>query len=433
MLVCYGKKLQHLCSSQCRKLASLSKSVFYLAAYFCRFVLLRANPLWIQIVYFVSLSCLGFGFLKALNPNGGEVKSLDMLFTSVSAITVSSMSTVEMEVFSHPQLIIMTILMFIGGEVFTSMVGLHFIRSRLKTELDKIAASHARLASINPAIADEIELELGVVTADQCGPGLNGSDRLVYPALHKPNDETETFHSNHNKSYESNLSTPSENLRYLSMKYLGFVVLAYLVGVHVVGVFGVSIYLAVIPSAKQVLKNKGLNMSTFSVFTVVSTFASCGFVPTNENMVVFRENSGLLLLLIPQVLLGNTLFPPCLRFCIWVLGKFYKQKECMYLMKNAEGVGYKHLLPGRQSVLLVATVFGFIVLQVVLFCLMDWDSEALMGLNAYERFVGVLFQSVNSRHTGETIVDLSTVSQAILVLFVVMMLVSLSLSLSILL
>lgn len=421
MLVCYGKKLQHLCSSQCRKLASLSKAVFYLAAYFCRFVLLRANPLWIQIVYFVSLSFLGFGFLKALNPNGGEVKSLDMLFTSVSAITVSSMSTVEMEVFSHPQLIIMTILMFIGGEVFTSMVGLHFIRSRLKTELDKIAASHARLASINPAIADEIELELGVVTADQCGPGLNGSDRLVYPALHKPNDETETFHSNHNKSYESNLSTPSENLRYLSMKYLGFVVLAYLVGVHVVGVFGVSIYLAVIPSAKQVLKNKGLNMSTFSVFTVVSTFASCGFVPTNENMVVFRENSGLLLLLIPQVLLGNTLFPPCLRFCIWVLGKFYKQKECMYLMKNAEGVGYKHLLPGRQSVLLVATVFGFIVLQVVLFCLMDWDSEALMGLNAYERFVGVLFQSVNSRHTGETIVDLSTVSQAILVLFVVMM------------
>jgi Trk-type K+ transport system membrane component len=420
---CFLKKLQHICSTSLQRLACQSKSIFFLAACFCRFILLRTNPLWVQIVYFTSLSTLGFGFLKALKPLGQTPKNLDLFFTSVSATTVSSMSTVEMQIFSNPQLIIITILMFIGGEIFTSMVGLHFIRSRLKTELDKIASSHARLASINTFNVEQIHLEVEMVT--------NEAHNKSHESLHNKSHESlhnKSHQSLHNMSHES-LSTTNENLRYLSMKYLGYVVFAYFVIIHIIGVVGVTIYLAIIPSAKQILKNKGLKMFTFSLFTIVSTFASCGFVPTNENMVVFRKNSGLLLILIPQVLLGNTLYPPCLRFCIWVLGKFYKKKECRYLLKHSEEVGYKHLLKGKHSIFLVATVFGLIVVQVTLFCAMDWDSEGLKGMDFYQKFIGVLFQSVNSRHTGETIVDISILSQAILVLFVLMMLVSHTLSL----
>jgi Trk-type K+ transport system membrane component len=210
------------------------------------------------------------------------------------------------------------------------------------------------------------------------------------------------------------------------MKYLGYVILGYILIIHIIGIFGVSLYLTIIPSTKQILKHKGLKMWTF----LVSTFSSCGFVPTDENMVVFRQNSGLLLMLIPQILVGNTLYPACLRFCIWVLGKFYKKKECSYLWKHSEEVGYKHLLEGKQTVFLVATVFGLIVVQVTLFCVMDWDSKGLKGLNNYQKLIGVLFQSVNSRHTGESIVDISILSQAMLVLFVIMMLVSLTFSLS---
>ncbi|WJX26089.1 hypothetical protein P8452_15064 [Trifolium repens] len=138
-------------------------------------------------------------------------------------------------------------------------------------------------------------------------------------------------------------------------------------------------------------------------------------------MVVFRGNSGLLLILIPQVLVGNTLYPACLRFCIWVLGKFYKKKECNYLLKHSEEVGYKHLLEGKETVFLVATVFGLIVVQVTLFCVMDWDSEGFKGLNNYQKLIGMLFQSVNSRHAGASVVDISILSQALLVLFVLMM------------
>ncbi|KAF7813929.1 putative cation transporter HKT6 [Senna tora] len=318
---------------------------------------MRANPLLIQIAYFVCVSFLGLWVLEALEGSSSEISKLDMLFTSVSASTVSSMSTVEMQSLSNPQLIVLTVLMLVGGEVFTSMLGLFLIRFKLK---------------VDPC--DELEM------------GNNNPD-----------------------------------LRYTSIKYLGLVVLGYQLVVQGIGVAMLSLYLCLVSSAKEVLSNKGLHLLTFSVFTVVSTFASCGFVPTNENMVVFAKHSPLLIILIPQVLLGNTLFPPCLRFLIWGLGKFGILNKIRDHEEIA-GYNYKHLLPRRHSRFLVGTVFGFILIQVVLFCCVDWNSEAWKGmnLNSYHKLVAVTFQSVNSRHTGETIVDISLLSPSILMLFVVM-------------
>lgn len=298
---------------------------------------------------------------------------LDLFYTSVSASTVSSMSSIEMEVFSNSQLIVLTVLMFIGGEIFTSMVGLH-LRKLFKRDLQ-----------------------------------------------------------NHPTNYQIRTSSTLEGFESLSLiKFLGFVVLGYLLITHIVGIGMILIYFLFISSfAKEILNEKGINLVTFSFFTCVSTLASCGFVPTNENMIVFHKNSGLLLILIPQVLVGNTLYSSCLRFCIWVIGKFSKDHndehrlKVDYLLTNSEEIGYIHLLPSLHSCLLVATVFGFILIQFVLICSMEWDSNGFSELNFYQKVVAILFLSTNSRHTGETIVDISLLSSAILILFVVMMLVSL--------
>ncbi|KAK9097710.1 hypothetical protein Syun_024755 [Stephania yunnanensis] len=135
-------------------------------------------------------------------------------------------------------------------------------------------------------------------------------------------------------------------------------------------------------------------------------------------MIVFKNNSGLHLILIPQVLLGNTLYPSCLRLVIWVLQRFTKRKEFDYLLKNSSDIGCHHLLTGTHSVFLAATVFGFLVVQLVLFCSVEWNSGVLDGLSSYQKFMAALFQTVNSRHTGESVVNLSAISPAILVLFV---------------
>jgi len=378
----FSKASHHLCSSTCCLM-----SCFY------RLILVRVNSFCIQLCYFLCVSFFGFVVLKVLKPrthDSFKPRNLDLFFTSVSATTVSSMSTVEMEVFSNSQLIVLTILMLIGGEIFTSMVGLHFKKSQLKKMENKISS-----------LANNID------------PSTYQSELVMA--------EKQDFENLESGNHETSLDSSVDFLKYKSIKFLCFVVLGYFIAVQVLGVSLVSTYLAHVSSARNVLKNKGLNLLTFSIFSVVSTFANCGFLPTNENMVVFKNNSGLLLILIPQILLGNTLFPSCLRFCVWFLGKFFKRVESNYLLKKTSEIGYFHLLPSQHSSYLVITVFGFIITQFILFCSMEWNSAGLSGLNSYQKTIGVLFQTMNTRYAGESIVDLSTISSTILVLFVVMM------------
>lgn len=347
------------------------------------------TPLMLHLCYFTALSLLGYLFLSVTKPKTHSTtpETFDVFFTSVSAATDSSMATVEMEVFSNSQLIIMTILMLAGGEVFMSMLELFFIKSKLP----KHNNNSLIIISSNPTKSVD-QIELNSISCSQ------------------KTDDT-SFDNKNNDTI----------LKHNSIRYLCYVVLGYFLIVHVGGFCLVLWYISLIPSAKHVLEQKGLQMVTFSVFTIVSTFSNCGFVPTNENMIVFKKNSALLLLLIPQVLLGNTLYPVCLRFAIWVLKKITKREECDYLLRNYREIGYHHLLSRFHSCFLAITVFGFIIVQLVIFCSLEWNSEAMDDSNFYQKLVASLFEVVNSRHTGESIIDLSIISPAILVLFVAMM------------
>ncbi|XP_050259683.1 sodium transporter HKT1-like [Quercus robur] len=357
---------------------------------FFRFFLFHVNPFWIQLSYFIIVSIFGHLALMVSKPRTARFrpKDFDVFFTSVSATTVSSMSTIELEVFSNTQLIIMTILMFVGGEVFTSFLGLQLTRSKFSKNCPSSDQNSVNLSHNFPDHTNsdnQIELDVEKEKPDINNIIVNGS------------------------------------LNYRSIKVLGYVVLGYLYVVHLIGSSLVSLYVNLVPSARKVLKDKGLETLTFSVFTTVSTFTNCGFVPTNENMIVFKKNSALLLLLIPQILMGNTLYPPCLLAMIWVLKKTTKREEFRYILMNYRDMGYGHLLSGHHALLLAMTVFGFILIQFILFCSMEWNSQVMDGLNLYQKVVGSLFQTVNSRHTGESVFDLSSISSAILVLFVVMM------------
>ncbi|KNA14952.1 hypothetical protein SOVF_102670 [Spinacia oleracea] len=84
-------------------------------------------------------------------------------------------------------------------------------------------------------------------------------------------------------------------------------------------------------------------------------------------------------------------------------------------------MGYDHLLSSKECWYLTGTTIAFLVLQVVVFCAMEWSSGVMEGMNSYQKFVGSVFQTANTRHSGESIVDLSLVSPAILVLFIIMM------------
>ncbi|MFS7918645.1 putative cation transporter [Helianthus anomalus] len=372
-----GKKLEQLCNS-----------CFIRITWFH----LLGNKFTLELIYFLLISSLGFSILRSLDAKSPTFtpRNLDLFFTSVSAATVTSMSTAEIEVFSNSQLVILTILMLIGGEVFTSMLSLNLRRFFFKVSNTTKQMSITNVEQVDTSVSNH-----------------------------------RTHFSNNNtilelESSKSETVDHMEVLKNKSIKFLGRVVMFYLLFVHVLGLVSVFIYINAISSARNILKQKGLHAVTFSFFTIVSSFSNCGFIPTNENMLIFRKNSGLLLIIAPQILLGNTLYPPVLRSIIWVVGKITKKEETRYLLRNSKVLGYHHLLSYKHSFLLLITVSVFLMVQYILFSSMEWTSGSLGDLNVYQKLVGILFQVVNTRHTGESVVDLSTISGAVLVLFIFM-------------
>lgn len=366
-----AQKFQTLKSFVFLKFSSYTNFILsYMKSSFGFFV--QSNPFCIQLIYFISLSFVGLFALKILEPVNPtkEPKDLDLFFTSVSAVTVSSMATVEIESFTDLQLWVLTLLMLIGSEVFTSMLGLQFMKVKLSRE-------------------DSIK---GIFKS-------NGSD--VESAVSKD---------------------VLDNQKAINcMSCLVYVILGYLTVVIITGSVSIFVYLIVINQAGHSLIAKGINLTTFSVFTAVSSFGNCGFTPANENMVLFKKNSFLLLIVIPQILAGNTLYPPLLRFSVWTVKKFTGKEEYGYMLQQPNSVRYKHLFSSKACIHLSVTVLGFILVQAIVFGGLEWDSEVLNGMNWYQKIVGSIFLAVNSRHAGESVVDLSKLSSAVLVLFAVMM------------
>ncbi|KAF8006467.1 hypothetical protein BT93_K0690 [Corymbia citriodora subsp. variegata] len=396
-LSCFGNKVEHSLPS-IQKRSCLLHSCRPVASSLLRNLARRANSFWTQLACFILMSTVGYWALKLCEPKSSSDKprDLDVFFTSVSAATVSSMSTVEMEAFSNSQLVIMTLLMLFGGEVFTSMLGLYLSRSEFTGR-----SHHKGNSTPSDHSNNNIELELPPLSQ------VNKADTLKFdPKM---------------KGTPLQPALCGEGLvKYRAVRYLSRVVLGYLIIVHAAGSCLLSVYISLVPSAMKVLRDKGLNVSMFSVFTTVSTFANCGFVPTNENVLAFKHNPGLLGLLLPQILLGNTLYPSCLRAAIWFLERVTGRAEFDYMLRNSEEMGYAQLLPGFRCLCLAATVWIFVLVQFVALCCMEWGSLAMEGLSPYEKLVGALFEAVSTRHAGESVFDLSIISPAILVLFVLM-------------
>ncbi|XP_006646953.1 probable cation transporter HKT6 isoform X2 [Oryza brachyantha] len=384
------QKLRTFFAFATTKLSYFTKSARWTRKNFIQYIC-QNNPLFVHVTYFALISFAGYAALKVIKPRDklNTLRDLDVLFTSISASTVSSMATVEMEDFSSAQLWVLTILMLIGGDIFTSMLGIHFMRAKFGRKEPVNTRDHSSYIDIEP------------ITSTKFNPSTQ--DMKVTVSFSEPHMENEGH------------VEPS------TIEFFGFVVMGYLLMTNLGGSLLIYLYLNLVPSAQQILKRKGIGMVIFSVFTAISSVGNCGFTPVNENMIIFQKNSVLLLIIIPQILAGNTLFAPCLRLMVWSVEKITGKKDCRYILERSKAIGYKHLMSSREGVYLILTVVSFIIMQTVLFLSLEWNSAALHEMNSYQKIVCALFQSVNSRHAGESITDLSNLSSAILVLYTIMM------------
>ncbi|GJN39273.1 hypothetical protein PR202_gb28380 [Eleusine coracana subsp. coracana] len=373
--------------------SAVSSSVFV-----CRFIASHSGPLLIYLSYFVTIDLLGFLALILLNkPSNTDYsppRYVDLFFMSTSAVTVTGLATVRMEHLSGSQMVVLTVLMLLGSEMFVSLLGL--------------------------------VLELSLVNRKH-GPDHDDDSTRVTALC---DDDEEAASPPSSSTVDSNDDDDDEKKR---KRFLAVVVSAYMVVNLLLGSLTVFLYVANVPSARGVLTKKRINVALFSASVTVSSFTNGGLTPTNESIAVFSTNQGLLLLLVGQILAGGTLFPVLLPLLLRATRLFFsgprarhdgdKEDDEQFMSKHATAAGlFTHLqLPGGGGLLQAATAVTVAAAAVTLFCCLNWDDAVFAGLAAGEKVANAVFMAVNARQAGENSVDCSLVAPAVLVLFVAMM------------
>nr|BCF80382.1 high-affinity potassium transporter [Sporobolus virginicus] len=388
----FEEKFQNLLGFLSMKLSFLSKCVTRSVKHTFWILVFQSNHFIVQLIYFMVTSFVGFLALKNLQSLGKPVlRDLDLMFTSVSTVTVSSMSTVQMEDLSEQQLWVLILLMLLGGEVFTSILGLHFNNAKANKEELSWRSSHW--------ISRDVESNVSANNRDHVITECGQSEVAI----------------SHDQLQKSNSTRRS------SRTVLAHIVSGYFLVTVVCSSVVIIIYFWINSDARRTLESKEIKVCTFSIFTAVSSFANCGFTPLNGNMQDFRKNSILLLLVMPQILAGNTLFSPLLWLSVWALEKISGKQEYIHILQHPDETGYKHLHTKRKSLYIVLIVTGLILLQVLFVCSFEWGSKAFEEMNWFQKLVSSAFQSVNTRQAGEAVFDISTFSSPILLMIAIVM------------
>lgn len=395
----------HVLASTARHAASSSALVAF-----------RLTPLLLHLSYFLAIDLLGFLALVLLRPSSPAAgayrpRYVDVLFMSTSAVTVTGLATVEMEDLSASQLVVLTLLMLLGSEVFVSVLGLILESSRQQRGQSRRQDHDGRVirppSSVTAAVRDEPDLEEAGNTSNSQAPPSSSEDSSGHGDNHKE--------------------------RCRAVRSLALVLSAYMAAVLVAGSVLVFAYVATVPTARDVLARKRLGAALFSVSATVSSFTNGGLLPTNESMAVFAANRGLLLLLTGQILAGCTLLPVFLRLAVgatrWVAravsagrGGHDEEVEPVSVERSAAAAGFGHLLPSvPRAAFLAATVVAVAAAAAALLCCMNWNSAVFAGLTPGEKVTNAVFMAVNVRQAGENSVDCSLVAPAVLVLFLAMM------------
>lgn len=258
------EKVKHLHVFISMRLRSLSKCAVCFFRRCFWFFMFQSNPLIVQLVYFISISFVGFLALKILKPRHKPTpRDLDLMFTSVSTATVSSMATVEMEDFSNQQLWVLILLMILGGEVSISMLALHF--NNAETNTNEV------LPKRSPSTRRNIESFDAVNDSNQ-----NSSQGFQSEA-----------------TISLNWVQGSRTMKQKCRNMLAHIVTGYFIAAVVCSSLVIIIFAQIDSDTRQLLKSKDIKIWTFSIFTAVSSFANCGFTPVNDNMAIFRKKSSL--------------------------------------------------------------------------------------------------------------------------------------------
>ncbi|KAK5704789.1 low affinity potassium transporter [Elasticomyces elasticus] len=232
-------------------------------------------------------------------------------------------------------------------------------------------------------------------------------------------------------------------IEYRALKTLAKILVAYYVGFHI---FGMVIFLPWILHVnggdlkgsevaanghvgwREVVQNAGTNPAWWGVWTPSSMFNDLGLTLTPDSMNSFNNAPLPLLVGSFLIVIGNTGFPCMLRFAIWAFSKFVPHgtglwEELKFLLDHPRRC-FTLLFPARATWWLFGILAGLNILDLVLFIILDLNSDAVTSLPVGYRVLDGWFQSTSTRTAGFSCVNLALLHPAIQVSYMIMMYIS---------
>eukprot|EP01018_Ginkgo_biloba_P019173 Gb_04157 [translate_table: standard] len=433
----------------------------------------------LHLTYFVALGFIGAFILWVCPSKNSEYMSfVDALYCSISALTVTGLICVRIEslhVFPQVVLLLLTVL---GSQIFTSLLPLYARRLAYKKILinqakailsqqeygtenfavgeiprelhEEFSVNEAtvNISTSSGALEGSHESKIAVTEIDQQQTGAKAKEIKARVLKHKLKEaiadcmqifnfmwkrgvghvdcisvlSQQVLRSSHEEGMEIS-AWKTQFLEYEALTYLNRIVVAYFVLVQIGGIILIQLYLCIDSEAVQILRKSSINQTYFSVYNSLTSFGNAGFTLLDSSMIPFRGHAFILATLSIVILLGNTMFAPCLRMIISLLhrsGSGAKRQIYAYLLEHPRKC-YTHLFPRNQTLWLIVTVMGFNTTQCLFFCVLDWNSSSLKGLGPARKIVDAMFQSAATRNAGSNVVNLADLSPPMLVLFVGMM------------
>lgn len=215
--------------------------------------------------------------------------------------------------------------------------------------------------------------------------------------------------------------TGDARLEYMSIIYIIRIVLLYLVGLLVTCYLFLAIYFWSSEYGRSVLDERNVNQYWFIGFLTISSITDAGIINLSDSLVAFQRSPAILMILSFYILAGLTAFPIALRIIVIVLRKIFPTNELYHYMLTHPRQVYTLLFPKHQTRWLFLTLLLLNSVQLLTFELIAFNKPMLEGLSQIEKIVNGIFQTLSTRTAGFNSVDLSLSSEALRIMWIVVM------------
>ncbi|SCU96278.1 LAFA_0G05446g1_1 [Lachancea sp. 'fantastica'] len=217
-------------------------------------------------------------------------------------------------------------------------------------------------------------------------------------------------------------------VEYRANKLLCKLLLVYYIGFHIMAFVMLLPWITRMKSYVNLLRTDGVSPAWWGFFTSMSAFNDLGITLTPDSMMSFNTAVYPLIVMMWFIVIGNTGFPVFLRFIIWVL---FKVSPELSLLKESLGFLLDHprrcftlLFPSAPTWWLLFILVALNAIDLILFIVLDINSQVVEGLSSGFKILDGLFQAVSTRTAGFSVLNLSLLHPSIQVSYMLMMYVS---------